>query len=344
MKEEIHRPKEKTRGDTKAKILMELMKGPCSRVRLKERMSARISSKDVDFHIQRGGKSLLKQGIVREYNNLLSLKIESPEDLFAFSEVIAAEKDKGEFVRDSINSAYVKCFLSSFGDGFNLFRNAGRDDEPFVHTARVSDGILEADVIDRILKLSTRVRGEMSLELRIFYILMAMGNVRMAKECYLESTLKDYNFPLRTAKPQCEIWNFTLSLTRTEDISMGAFLLSSVFPELLDAFYHEILKDPVEKGVSSFSLVDRETNDDGGIFYAINYLQMLMHQFGTDFYEDVTFNPFKSRYIPNQVLQSKDAIKRSKSIEELNRTITLVHSIEYIKLRKGRLEGYLQKV
>ena len=104
--------------ETKASILLEIMKGPISRVKLKERFND-ISTKTVDFHVQRADNSLLKLRIIKEKNNVLTLNITGSKSLVEICKILQADKEKGPVISKAIDSAFVKCFLSSFGDGTN---------------------------------------------------------------------------------------------------------------------------------------------------------------------------------------------------------------------------------
>ena len=104
--------------ETRAKILLEIMKGPISRVKLKERFND-VSTKTVDFHVQRADKSLLKLRIIKEKNNVLTLNITGSKSLVEICNILQADKKKGPIISKAIDSAFVKCLLSSFGDGTN---------------------------------------------------------------------------------------------------------------------------------------------------------------------------------------------------------------------------------
>lgn len=93
---------------TRARVLVEIMKGPTSRVKLKERMID-LSTKDVDYHILRAENSLLKLKVIREINNRMTYIVHSLETLVNTAEILTTHKEKRAAVRDSIDSAYAKC-------------------------------------------------------------------------------------------------------------------------------------------------------------------------------------------------------------------------------------------
>jgi len=340
--------------ETRARILFEIMKEPLSRTRLKERLND-VSTKTIDYHIQRAGDSLLNIRIVREENNLLTLNVMNAEDLINILTILKAHKEKGTIIQKSLNMAFVACFLSAFGDRAKPLREETRRDSDAIIFYYRNKTQPNEDVTSRVLKLAERTYGSIDLSFQVHYILKVMGNVRQARECYLVTRSKDYKYldsssadeafkkGFRRAddKPRCQLWDFTNFYSKTRLIPLEAAMMASLFPELVQYFYDKIIFKPIFTGEMTFEVIDREDVKDKEVREALYYLSTLLHYVGNDHFNDDTYNPFESGMILRIIEGVKQAVHESSNIREATNSPIEQFKMEYIRWRLDKLHTEL---
>jgi len=208
--------------ETRARILLEIMKGPLSRTRLKEKLSD-LSTKTIDYHVQRAKDSLLNLKIVKEENNRLKLNVKEPENLVNIIEILKAHKELGSIIQKSLDTIFVECFISGFGNLVDIRReksdeltkamllftvhhynkisdyynkismkNDGFESYGYITVENYVDSEESNDRnISLILDFSKKIFGESTLNFKVNYILKVLGNVWQANECFLINKIKE---------------------------------------------------------------------------------------------------------------------------------------------------------
>jgi len=208
--------------ETRARILLEIMKEPLPRTKLKERLND-VSTKTIDYHIQRAKDSLLNLKIVAEEDNRLKLNKKKPKDLINMIEILKAQKELGSIVQKSLDTVFVECFISGFGNLVDIRReksheltsamvlftvhhnnkesayfnkismkNYGFESYGYTTFENYVDSEESNDRnISVILEFSKKIFGELSLSFKVDYILKVLGNVWQANECFLINKIKE---------------------------------------------------------------------------------------------------------------------------------------------------------
>jgi len=318
--------------ETRAKILLEIMKEPLSRTMLKERLND-VSTKTIDYHIQRAEDSLLNLKIVSEKNNRLTVILRDAESLAKISRVLSAHQEKGSVIENAINLAFIECFISPFGDYAEILRILNPDyleavnytelylskrDFPGNNNDTNYDLQLDKDNISIILKLAQDIYGKLDLSFKVNYIITVVANTRKAIECYLVSKLKNCNyldssgankkFNKRVRKIKkvfdrlaCQLYDFTNWYRSPWGIEEEAKNISFLFPEIVQLFYYRVLYDPLFKGQTPFKLIDTEIIKDPETLKALYYTKMLLFSIITDNQTDISYDPFQSGMIQRTV-------------------------------------------
>lgn len=161
----MEKPNHYEEGKIKSMIIENIVRDPCSRVKLKERMSNIVGNKTIDYHLDRDGKGLknwqtTRKGIklapiLEEKNHRLSL-IESRGSLISILYYML-ENDK--FIRDNFRNLLFSAYISPFGERRLLSSNPYyiRGDQDWT-------------------KLMSETRGEIDIELAVSYLLMMITN------------------------------------------------------------------------------------------------------------------------------------------------------------------------
>lgn len=334
--------KNKPKGNpfqTRARVLVETMKGPTSRVRLKERMIG-LSTKDVDYHIMRAENSLLKLKVIRERNNRITYIVSGLETLVNMAEILAAHKEKGATVRDSIDSAYAKCFMSSFGSGPVTFPSGAMPEFQEVSDAvNKSKGMLQKELIESVLKFSEYEMGPMDIKGKFAYIVTVLANVNRIKNCYLggRNNVRASSVSGKTGSV-CELWAFTHKYTRPFNVVKWGTEFSWVYPEIPQLLYYRVLREPIFYGKSSFEVIDDKlivNNEENRLIATVG---MLISQTGRDSNRDLYWDPFSDGTIREIIDGYNLVIKTSKSKSELNTRILKPFYIEYLNRKAALLK------
>jgi len=350
--------------ETRARILLEIMKEPLSRTRLKERLND-VSTKTIDYHIQRAGDSLLNLKIVSEKNNRLTVTLRDAESLAKISRVLSAHQEKGSVIENAINLAFIECFISPFGSHAEIVRILNPDyleavistklyllkrDFPGNNNDPNYDLQLDKDNISIILKLAQDIYGKLDLSFKVNYIITVIGNTRKAIECYLVSKSRNYNyldssgankdFKERVRKgvsdmPSCQLSDFTNWYRTPWGIEKEAENISFLFPEIVQLFYYRVLYDPLFKGQTPFKLIDTEIIKDPETLKALYYTNMLLFSIITDNQADISYDPFQSGMIQR-------TISNEESLEHLATFLTTKPFLEeYTKWKSERLNDWV---
>lgn len=341
--------------ETRAKVLLEIMKGPISRVKLKERFTD-VSTKTVDFHVQRADNSLLKLKIIKEKNNVLTVNLRGPESLVEICNILRADEEKGPVISKAIDSAFVKCFISSFGDHAGSIRGERGEDSDaigsYLESRRLTD-----DIINTVLGLAAKTYQKIDLGFKVHYIIKVMGNVREAQECYLVNSSKGYGYLdsssaeeglkrvyRKSGTRRCRLWDFTNSILSSEYVELMASAVTDLFPELLQNFYNKIILEPLSKGETSFKVIDKEIVKDPDTWWALIYTGMLLTMVGGDHYRDNDYDPFESGMILRGVEKVKASKMEGGNIQE--RVLKLKGPLmeEYVEWKLERLEANLNQM
>ena len=291
--------------ETRARILLEIMKGPLSRTRLKEKLSD-LSTKTIDYHVQRAKDSLLNLKIVKEQNNRLKLNIKEPENLVKIIEILTAHKELGGIVQKSLDTAFVDCFTSVFGNDIDVQREFGRKESSVFALSVISfhfyqlrkeldyyePSSITSENYDRsekiydeitpvIITFAGTVLWGLSQRLKVYYILKVLGNVWRAHDCYIINKKKEdgdiditveSEFTIERSKKlngdlDCQLFNFTNWYTKPWRIEQEVNDLMPMFPELLEYFYQKIISEPLfMKPVLPFEFTDLKIFPDSSDF------------------------------------------------------------------------------
>lgn len=341
--------------ETRAKVLLEIMKGPISRVKLKERFTD-VSTKTVDFHVQRADNSLLKLKIIKEKNNVLTMNLRDPKSLVEICNILRADEEKGPVISKAIDSAFVKCFISSFGDHAGSIRGERGEDSDAIGSYMESRRLTD-DVINTVLGLAAKTYQKIDLGFKVHYIIKVMGNVREAQECYLVNSSKGYGYLdsssaeeglkrvyRKSGTRRCRLWDFTNSILSSEYVELMASAVTDLFPELLQNFYNKIILEPLSKGETSFKVIDKEIVKDPDTWWALIYTGMLLTMVGGDHYRDNDYDPFESGMILRVVEKVKTSKMEGGNIQE--RVLKLKGPLmeEYVEWKLERLEANLNQM
>ena len=341
--------------ETRAKILLEIMKGPISRVKLKERFND-VSTKTVDFHVQRADNSLLKLRIIKEKNNVLTVNLRDPESLVEICNILQADKEKGPVISKAIDSAFVKCFVDGFGDHAGSIKGErGKDSDAigsYLENRRLTD-----DIINTILGLAAKTYQKIDLGFKVHYIIKVMGNVREAQECYLVNSSKNYRYLDSSSadeglkrvyrKPgtrRCQLWDFTNSILSSEYVEFMASAVTDLFPELLQNFYNKIILEPLSKGETSFKVIDEEIVKDLDTWSALIYTDIFLAMVGGDHYRDNVYDPFESGMILRVVEKVKTSKREGENIQERIFKLKGPLMEEYIEWRLERSKANINQM
>lgn len=105
-------------GETKAKILFEIIKGPIARADLKDKLSDKITRKDIDYHIGNEKHGLIEIGIVKERKGKLYPRRDDLGALTRTVEALCRSTIYADTIDKSVNTAFLKCYMSPYGNGF----------------------------------------------------------------------------------------------------------------------------------------------------------------------------------------------------------------------------------
>lgn len=306
-----------------------------------------LSSKDIDYHLQRAQYSLLKLKVIKEKGNRITHNISSLDRLISCLDILKAHPDKGDLIRDSIHNAYAKCFVNTFGNGLvTIPQGAASNMHEIFVTIRESESTVPKNTIEDLIKISEFVGMSTDIETEVSYIVTVMARILGIKRCYSET----YGSPsgasqesvLTSAKPiPCELWTFTDSYSRPIDIVKWAKVLSSMNPVIVRLLYYRMVVEPLFFDRFGFKVVDEKLGITGEERTAIHLAGMLAAKSGSDFDKDMFWDPFKDQTIKKIMTVEKWVIKNARNLKEfeaLEERVTKFVFEEYIARRLKLLD------
>ncbi len=177
----MEKPNHYEEGKTKSMIIESIVRDPCSRVKLKERMSSIVDKKSIDYHLDREGKGLKNRQITRkgiklapileEKDGTLSL-IYSRESLISCLHYIL---ENNELVRVNFSNLLFLAYISPFGERELL------TSDPYFIRGNTDWAMLMSET-----------RGEIDIELAVSYFIMTIMDILNFQLDNSDGKLKTY--------------------------------------------------------------------------------------------------------------------------------------------------------
>lgn len=312
--------------ETRAIILTEILRGPVSRVELKERMKRKynLSTKAIDYHVHRAHESLSSLKVIREKQNRIVHNISTLERLVSTLEILQAYPVKGDVIRDSVHSAYAKCFVSTFGNGLltipqGLIPNMH---ETFT-SIEESNGIIPRNRIEELIKISEFVGMHTDIRTEVSYIVTVMTRILEIKRCYSEMDREpsgeSKGADSHSSMPfPCELWMFTDSYSKPIDTIKWGKAFSFLYPRIISLLFYRLIVEPLFLNRFEFRVVDRKLGINGEEVAAIHLVGMLTAKSGNDFNKDLYWDPFKDQTIKRITMVEKWVSKNAQNLKEFN--------------------------